>query len=181
MRPESKTLLALVFILLSFGLLILSSAGIIESQRGLNSPYYHLFRQIQNGLLPGLALFFIFSKIDYKRWKKVSLIGMIFAVFLLTMVLMPSIGYGLRGATRWLSLGFLPSFQPSELAKLALILYLAAFFSVRGRKAGDLYQGLIPFAIIMGFIGLLLLLQPDTGTFITMALISFSIYFFCRR
>jgi cell division protein FtsW len=178
MRPESKTLLVLVFILLGFGLLVLSSAGIVESQRKFDSSYYYLFRQLQNGLLPGLILFLLFSRIDYRKWKKLSLFVMIFAVFLLTMVLMPATGYGLRGATRWLSFGFLPSFQPSELAKLALVLYLAAFFSTRGERAKDLQQGLIPFSIIMIFVGILLLLQPDTGTFITMALISFAIYFF---
>ncbi len=178
MRPESKTLLVLILILLVFGLFVLSSAGIVESQRKFDSPYYSLFHQIQYGLIPGLILFLIFAKMDFRRWKKLSLFGMIFSVFLLTMVLMPALGYGLRGATRWLSLGFLPSFQPSELAKLALILYLAAFFSVRGGRAKDLQQGLIPFVIIMGFVGLLLLLQPDTGTFVTMALVSFAMYFF---
>lgn len=177
MRSESKTLLVLVFILLGLGLLVLYSAGTIESQKKFGPSYFHLFRQVQNGLIIGLILFFIFSKLNYKRWKKFSLFGMIFAVFLLTMVLMSSAGFGLRGATRWLTLGFL-SFQPSEVAKLALVLYMAAFFSVKGGRAKDLHQGLIPFAIIMGFVGLLLLLQPDTGTFITMALISFAIYFF---
>lgn len=178
MKSESKTLLILVLILLVFGLLVLSSAGFAESQLKFGSSYYYTLKQLKNGVLPGLLLFLFFFRMNYKRWKKLSLFGMIFAVFLLTMVLMPSIGFSLHGATRWLSLGFLPSFQPSELAKLALILYLAAFFSSRKARAGSLEQGLVPFGMILAFLGLLLLLQPDTGTFITMALIAFTMFFF---
>lgn len=178
MNSEAKTLLIIVLVLLSFGLLVLSSAGIVEAQRKFDSPYHYFNRQLLNGVLPGLFLFFILSKINYKRWNKFSLPIMFLAVFLLTLVLVPSVGHGLRGATRWLNLGFLPTFQPSEFAKLALILYIAAFFSSKKERIKDIRQGLIPFLIIMGFVSVLLLMQPDFGTLVTMAAISFAIYFF---
>ena len=78
----SKVIFAVTLILLIFGLVILSSAGIVEGQKKFGSAYYYLNHQILYGVLPGLALMFLFSKIDYKFWKKISL-PILFATFLL--------------------------------------------------------------------------------------------------
>lgn len=173
----AKAILGITLILLVFGLIILSSAGIVEGQKKFGSSYYYLTHQILYGLLPGLGLMFILSKIDYKFWKKISLLILFGALFLMILIFMPKFGYGLKGATRWLSIGGF-SFQPSEVLKLSLILYLAAWFGNRDERIRNWTYGLAPFFIVLSFVGVLLLLQPDIGTLIVVTLISVAMYFF---
>lgn len=177
MPKSSKTLTILIFILIVFGLVMLSSAGIVDGQKRFNSSYYYLIHQLLYGVLPGLALFFLFSRINYKFWKKIALPLLIAVVGLLVLVFVPGVGYGLRGAQRWISLGFF-TFQPSEILKLVLIIYLSAWFSRRDGHIDGGPQSAIPFFIVMGFVGILLLLQPDMGTLVLVSLIAIALYFF---
>lgn len=174
---SGRTLTILVFILVILGLVILSSAGVVEGQKRFGSPNYYWEHQFLYGVLPGIALFFLFSNLDRKFWKKISLPLLIFATGLLVLVFVPGVGYGLRGAQRWLNLKFF-SFQPSEVLKLSLIVYLAAWFSQRGSRINNKPNSLVPFFLVLGFADLLLLLQPDMGTFILITLIAVSMYFF---
>lgn len=174
---SGKTLTILIFILIVFGLAMLSSAGVVEGQKRFGSASYYFVHQLLYGVLPGLAVFFLFSKINYKFWKKVALPLLIIAVGLMVLVFVPGVGYGLRGAQRWLNLGLF-TFQPSEILKLTLIIYLAAWFSRRDRQIDGGPQSLAPFLLVLGFIGLLLISQPDMGTLILVTLIAISMYFF---
>ncbi len=177
MSRSGKTLTILVFVLIVFGLVMLSSAGVVEGQKRFGSPYYYLSHQFLYGVLPGIALFFIFSKINYKFWKKISLPLLICVLGLMVLVFVPGVGFGLKGAQRWINLRFL-TFQPSELLKFTLVVYLAAWF---GRKESRLEggpQAMIPFLLVLGFVGLLLLLQPDMGTLILVTSIAISMFFF---
>ena len=174
---SGKTLTILIFILIVFGLVMLSSAGVVDGQKRFGSAFYYFLHQLLYGVLPGLAFFFLFSKINYKFWKKIALPLLIAAVGLMVLVFVPGIGYGLRGAQRWLNLGLF-TFQPSEVLKLTLIIYLAAWFSRRDRQIDGGPQSLAPFLLILGFIGLLLISQPDMGTLILITLIAISMYFF---
>ena len=167
----------MTLVLLIFGLVILSSAGIVEGQKKFGSSYYYLTHQILYGVLPGLGLMLILSKVDYKFWKKVSLLVLLGALVLMILVFIPKFGYGLKGATRWLSFGGF-SFQPSEILKLSMIIYLAAWFGNRDERIKNWTYGTAPFLIVLSFIGVLLLMQPDIGTLIVVTLISASIYFF---
>ena len=173
----SKAVFATTLLLLILGLVVLSSAGIVEGQKKFGSSYYYLTHQILYGVLPGLALMFLFFKIDYKIWKKVSLLVLFGALFLMILVFMPNWGHDLKGATRWLDIGGL-SFQPSEVLKLALIIYLAAWFGNRHDRIRNWSYGTVPFLIVLSFIAVLLLLQPDIGTLIVVTIISSAIYFF---
>ncbi len=173
----SKVLFGMTMILLIFGLVVLSSAGLVEGQKNFGSPYYYLNRQLLLGVLPGLILMFIFRKIDYKFLKKISFLILLGALFMLLAVFAPHLGQGLKGATRWLSIaGF--SFQPSEALKLALIVYLAAWFSNRDERTKNWAFGMAPFFVLLIFVAGVLALQPDIGTLIVVTLISISIYFF---
>ncbi|MBI2063479.1 MAG: putative lipid II flippase FtsW [Candidatus Yanofskybacteria bacterium] len=174
---SGKTLTILIFILIVFGLAMLSSAGVVEGQKRFGSASYFFVHQLLYGVLPGLAIFFLFSRINYKFWKKIALPLLIVAVGLMVLVFMPGIGYGLRGANRWLDLRLF-TFQPSELLKLTLIIYLAAWFSRRDRQIDGGPQSLVPFLLVLGFIGLLLISQPDMGTLILVTMIAISMYFF---
>ena len=177
MNKSAKTLTILIFILIVFGLVMLSSAGVVDGQKRFGSAYYYLTHQLLYGVLPGLALFFLFSRINYKFWKKISLPLLIAVTGLMVLVFVPGVGYGLRGAQRWINLGFF-TFQPSEILKLTLIIYLAAWFSRRDGRLSAGPQSAAPFFIVMTFVGALLVLQPDMGTLVLVTLIAIAMYFF---
>lgn len=173
----SKKLLWIIFILVIFGLAVLSSAGIVAGQKKFNSPYYYVFHQLEFGIIPGLVLMFFFSKINYKFFRKISFLFLFCVLALMILVFIPSFGQGLKGATRWLNIGPI-SFQPSEILKLAIVLYLAAWFGGRKERIKNWAYGMAPFFIIMAFVMLLLVLQPDVGTLIVVMCIAGGIYFF---
>lgn len=172
----AKAIFAVIIILLVFGLVVLSSAGIVEGEKKFGSAYYYLNHQFLYGVLPGLGLMFLFFKIDYKFWKKVSLLVLLGALSMMVLIFMPNLGFNLKGATRWLNIGGF-SFQPSEVLKLSLIIYLAAWFGNRDERIRNWTYGMAPFLIVLSFVGLLLLLQPDIGTLIVVTVISAAIYF----
>lgn len=172
----NRRLLAIILILIVFGLVVLSSAGIVDGQKKFGSPYYYLTHQLLYGILPGLVLMFIFSMINYRFWKKVSLLILVGSLVLMIMIFMPSFGHGLKGATRWINLGVL-SFQPAEILKLSLIIYLAAWFGNRDERTKKWSYGIMPFLIVLSFVALLLFLQPDIGTLIVVSFISLGVYF----
>lgn len=157
----SKKIIWLTFILIFFGLAMISSAGIFESQRNFDSNYYYVFHQFLYGLLPGIAIFLIVLKVKYKFWAKFSLPFLLISIALMVMIFMPGFGLSLRGATRWLDFKYF-SFQPAEILKLSFILYLAAWFSKN--VGGKRRESAIPFLVILSFIALLLAAQPDLGT-----------------
>lgn len=172
---QSKIFLPLI-ILLVFGLIVLSSAGIVDGQKKFDSSYYYLFNQIIKGVLPGLLLFFIFSKIDYKKLKSVSFLGLIGAIILSALVFFPGLGLGLKGASRWVVIGGF-SFQPSEILKLSLVVYLSAWFAGQDQRIKQSIGRIAPFLIVLGLVAFMLLKQPDTGTLLVTGIIAIGLYF----
>src|SRR3989344_9165935 len=134
----NKRLLIIILILIVFGLVVLSSAGIVDGQKKFGSPYYYLTHQLLYVVIPGLVGMFIFSLIGYRFWRKISLFVLIGSLVLMIMIFMPGFGHGLKGATRWINLGIL-SFQPAEILKLSLIIYLAAWFGNRNERTKNWY------------------------------------------
>jgi cell division protein FtsW len=163
-------------VLLLFGLAVLSSAGVVDGQKRFGSPYYYLYNQLLKGVLPGLLFMFLLSKFDYRHFKKFSLLILFGALVLMVLVLIPQFGIHVKGAQRWLSF-FGYSFQPSEVLKLALIIYLAAWFGNRDSRMKDWTYGTAPFFIVLSFVALLLILQPDFGTLMITIGIAVSMYF----
>ncbi len=147
---SGKVIVFLTLALVVFGVVVLSSAGIVEGQKKFGSSYYYLTHQLLYGVLPGLLLFFILSRINYKIWRKLALPILIAAVGLLVLVFVPGAGFGLKGAQRWLDFRFF-TFQPSEFLKLALIIYLAAWFSKREGKINEGPGVIIPFLLVLIF------------------------------
>ena len=142
-----KVILATTLILLLFGLVILSSAGIIEGQKKFGSSYYYLTHQLLYGVLPGLFFMFVLSRFNYKIWKKLSLPILFGALALVILVFIPPFGHGLKGAARWVNI-FGLSFQPSEILKLSLIIYLAAWFGNRDERIRNWSYVSAPFFIL---------------------------------
>jgi cell division protein FtsW len=121
-------------------------------------------------------------RLDYRHWRSFSILGMVVAFILLVLVIGPSIPplvqpIDANGATRWLRIAGLPSFQPTEMAKLALIVFMAHWLTTRGREVGSFRRGLLPFVIIVGLMSGLVLLEPDLGTTGVLVLSAFSMLF----
>lgn len=176
MSLSNKSIIVPVFILALFGLVMLSSAGIVDGQKRFGSSYYYFIHQLIYGLLPGVCLFWLCSKIKYNFWKKLSLPLLILSLGLLMAVFVPNVGVAARGAMRWIRIGFL-SFQPAEVLKLSLIIYFAAWFSGRHEKVKSWSYSAVPFLVILGFVGILLVKQPDVGTLSIVVIIAIVMYF----
>lgn len=165
-----------VLSLLGIGLIMVASAGIVYGKVRFGDDYYFLKQQLL-GLGVGLLLLFIFQQVHYKVWQRFVVPIFLLALGLLILVFIPGFGTTVYGAARWVDLGPL-SFQPSEVMKFAIILYLAAWLSNKGRtKASDFFEGLIPFLALMSLVGFLIIKQPDTGTLGLIFLIALAIFF----
>ncbi len=176
-KSVDRALLLVVLLLVLIGLIMIASAGVAYSQTRFGDQYFFLKRQLL-GVVIGLVFLYIFSKIDYRFWKRISIPLFFFSLILLILVLIPGMGTKVYGASRWLKLGPF-SFQPAETIKLAIIVYLSAWLESRGRKkTADLSEGLLPFVGIMGVVSFLIIKQPDIGTLGLIGLVAISIYFF---
>ena len=171
-----KPLLYTVFALIVFGLIMIASAGIAYSKVRFGDSYFFFKHQLINGVIPGLIILYIVRGIEYKFWRKVSFPIFLASIIFLILVFIPGMGTTTYGATRWVQLGSF-SFQPSEMLKLGIILYLAAWLENRSEKIKDFYEGLVPFLAIVAVVSFLLVKQPDMGTLGVVILISMSIYF----
>lgn len=172
-----KILLIILFILLGFGLIMIASGGIAYSQTRFGDDYFFLKRQIFYGIIPGLFVFYIFQKIDYHYWKKIAIPLFFLSLIFLILVFIPGLGIKTYGASRWLQLGPL-SFQPSEMAKLAIILYLSLWLESKGRNSiRDMMEGFLPFLAIVGSVGFLIIKQPDMGTLGVLMITAIFIFF----
>jgi cell division protein FtsW len=173
---DAKLLYAVVALIV-IGLVAIASAGVFYAETRFQDDYYFFKRQLLYGVLPGFAALYFFQRIDYRRWRKLVVPMFATAILLLILVFIPGIGAKVYGASRWIQIGSF-SFQPSEMAKLAVILYLAAWFSSKGeKKVGDFFEGLVPFLAVLGLIAFLILKQPDTGTLGLIFLIAVTIFF----
>lgn len=163
-RAADYVLLSYFGCLLVFGLLALSSAGVAVGLDTFKDSYFFLRHQVLYGVLPGLLLFFICARLDFTWWKKNATLIYAGTILLLIAVLIPGLGMDYdKGARSWLQLGAL-SFQPAEVAKLGLIIFLAAFLTKKGKQLASLEMGFIPSLIMAGLPIGLILLQPDLGT-----------------
>lgn len=179
-KTPNLIILTVVAILVIFGLFMVTSAGVVISQERYNQSFYFAKNQILKGLLPGLALGFIFFLIPYQYLRKYALPVFIVGLILLGLVFIPGVGVAFGGAKRWLHIGSF-NFQPSEIFKLAFIFYLASFLGKTdklGKK--ERHQRIIPFLIILGITGLLIALEPDIGTLGVFVLTAFAMYFMAK-
>lgn len=186
MLPASKnshyhapdTLLIISFCaLILIGLLALFSAGTAVGYQKFNDSYYFIKHQLLYGLLPGAILLFLFSRINYQVWKKLTLPLLIISILLLVIVFIPGIGAKFGTAKSWINIGDF-TFQPAELVKLTFLLYLATWLEKRGiHGVKDLYFGFLPFIFLLGIISILILLQPDMGTLSIIIFMSMAVYF----
>lgn len=169
-------LAALVLVLIIFGLVMVASASIIKGFQDFGDSYYYVKHQLIYGILPGLALFFLAGQIHYRRWAKIALPLLFLTFATLLAIFIPSLGLSHGGAKRWLVLNFF-SFQPSEFAKIAFIVYLAVWFDKKGDKIQDVKETLLPFLILVSLLGVLIAAQPNLGMLVIITLSSLALFF----
>ena len=162
-------------ILLSAGVVMVYSASAIVAADRFRDPYFFLKRQVFWALL-GAGGLWLALRVDYRRLERFVLPTLIVAAVLLVVVLIPPIGQAINGTRRWIRLGPV-SFQPAELAKLALVLYLAAFLARKREALEDFRRGLLPPLLVSGVLAALVLLQPDLGNCVTLVALTFALLF----
>lgn len=153
-------LLVLTFILVGFGIVMVFSASSATSAYQFNDALYFTKKQIIWAAIGSIVMLF-FMNVRYSKLKNWFIPYFIIIVFLLILVLL--FGSELNGARSWLQIGPFNA-QPSEFAKLGIIVYLANLIHKKQEHFRDFHRGLLPAMIIVGFVTLLILLQPDLGT-----------------
>lgn len=169
-------LFIITFLLSFFGLVIISSAGIARSMAVYGESYYFLTHQFFYGFLPGLVFWFIFSNTNYQVWRKLAFPMFLISVILLVLVFIPGLGMTVKGAQRWIHIGIF-SFQPTEICKLSLIMYLSAWLASNKQNVSGSLKGFLGFIFILGILGGLIMSQPDMGTLGIIVVIACMIYF----
>jgi cell division protein FtsW len=166
-RGVDTLFLALVVILSGVGFLVFLSAALGLLARSGTTYSSVVMSQLLFGLIGGSIAMYILSNIHYRHYRKWALYIFIIGLVATLAVFIPGLGMTHAGATRWLDLGF-TTMQPSELLKLAYIIYLATWLSGMHKHVKNPRYGLIPFVAITGLIAVVMLLQPDTDTFMIM-------------
>lgn len=177
-KKPDYVLLITVVALVAFGLVMVYSASFVEAYNLHNTQYYYLIRQAIGAII-GFGALLVAQHIHYRTWKRYSVHIMAIALVLLVLVLiLPESMTRVNDSRSWIRLsgGFL-SVQPSEIAKLALIIYISDWLSQRSDRLSNVSYGLIPLAIILGVVCGLVMLEPDRGTTMILFMIGAAIYF----
>ena len=171
MGVEARALVLLTAVLLSFGLAVLYSASAsVAVQSDLPSTHF-LLRQI-TGLGVGVVAFAVAAKMDAERWNKWAWPFMVSTILLLLIIVLPfttSIAPRINGSRRFL---FGASIQPSEIGKLAVIVWTAMLLVKKGDQMRRLTKGLLPFLVVIGVLDLLVVLEPDLSVAIMYTLVA---------
>lgn len=161
--------------LLIAGLLTVYSASFAVSYLEYGSTSYFVVRQAVFAILGVLALIY-FMRLDYRQLRHLAVPMMVVALLGLLAVLVPGIGVERNGARRWLELGPI-SVQPSEFAKLAVIIYISAWLAGRRENINRFTLGLVPFVLMVSVVGGLVIVEPDMGTAIIIVLTTSTLFF----
>src|SRR3989344_6316667 len=174
-RTQSRHFLFFIIGVAFIGFLIFSSASL--GLLGGDGANYN--KIVWNQLLTfflGLIALLVFGRFPYRYWRKIALWLFILSLLLTLLVFVPSLGFSFGGASRWLSLGS-RTFQPSELLKFGFVIYLAAWLANIRERVTTWKSGFLPFLIFVGMTGIILIAQPDLGTFLTLFSAAVAMFF----
>ena len=164
--------------LLAFGLVMVYSASIAMPDNPKFARYAHTYFLTRHALFMGIAFVaaLITFQVPVATWEKAAPWLFVASLLLLAVVLIPFVGKGVNGARRWIGLGFM-SFQPSELAKFAVLLYAADYMVRKMDVKERFFRAVLPMAAAVAMVGVLLLAEPDMGAFMVIAVIAMGILF----
>ena len=162
-------------LLLAVGLLMMTSASVEIASSQFNDPFYHFKRQGIFALM-GLSVMTITLHVPVAMWKKFSWFLLMGSFALLLLVLVPGIGKVVNGSARWIDLGIF-NLQPSELAKIFIVIYLAAYLERHLDEVREKWSGFLKPLLIIGGASILLQLEPDHGALVILMLTGFCMIF----
>jgi cell division protein FtsW len=175
-RASRAALLCIVVGLLCLlGLMMVLSASSVEALHAYGGAWLFFERQVVWVLVGAIAMA-LAARFDYHRWRRVARPAVVTSLALLVLVLVPGVGLSVSGSTRWLGWGSV-RIQPSELSKLALLLFSADLLTRRADRLHEPGAILRPLLVVTGSIGALVLLEPDMGTAIILTLIAMTVVF----
>lgn len=155
-------LIITTIIMCLFGLVMVYSASYPLALENYGDERYFFSRQLKSFAI-GITLFVVLAFIPHQVYKNLSPLFVVASLMLLVMVLIPSVGVERNYSQRWVRIGSF-MFQPSEVVKLGMILYFAAIYAKKQRYITDFRKGVLPPLLILAFVCMLILLQPDLGT-----------------
>ena len=168
-------LFTLVLVMAGVGIAMSYSASAVYALKTFGDSFYFLKRQLL-WLVAGLVSLLCVQNMDYRVYRRHTRVMLAVALVLLALVLVPGLGHSVKGSSRWLSFGLL-HLQPSEFVKVVLVIYLVKVFSAEHRgTVTQVFQMLVPMLVI-ALMFMLIMLQPDFGTAITMLVVSVFILF----
>jgi cell division protein FtsW len=172
------SLVWVVFALLALGLVMVYSASVALPDNPKFARYTptHFLTRHAISLVIAFAASLAVLQIPIRLWERWAPWVFVASLALLVIVLVPFVGKGVNGARRWIPLGLM-NFQPSELAKLGIALYAASYMVRKMDTRENFFHAVTPMAIALGFIGILLLAEPDMGAFMVIAAIALGILF----
>ncbi|MPY95224.1 MAG: putative lipid II flippase FtsW [Acidimicrobiia bacterium] len=168
-------LLGVIVALNLIGLVMVLSASSYTSQDEFGSPWYYVRRQAMWSALGAVVLLAVL-RVDYHRWRRLGGFALVVTLGLLVLVLVPGIGVGANGATRWIGWGPV-TVQPSELAKLAVLLFAADLLARRIHRIHDTRCTVRPVLVVTAAVALLIMAQPNLGTTLVIGAIVVALLF----
>lgn len=171
-RPETL-LIAIVTALVCFGTVMVYSSSSSRAFLEDGDPLRFVKRQIVFAIL-GVAAYWLCTRMDIRALTRIAAPAMGITVVLLLLVLMPGVGQEINGSKRWLPVPVIGQLQPSELAKFALVLWIAAAVA-RDPKRVTTLRGLAPYLAVTGLLAVLILAEPDLGTASTLFLVALAV------
>lgn len=172
--PADPVLTAAVVALVAFGVVMVFSASAVFAAERYDQPLHFLIRQ-SIFAVAGIGLMLGIARIDYHRYQRLTYPALLGAIGLLLLVIL-GLGRSAGGAQRWIAVGPV-NIQPAELAKLAVILYLAYSLSRKRGRIRSFQIGFLPHALTAGLLMLLCLEQPDFGSAVMIGLLTFVLLF----
>ncbi len=170
-------ILASVGVLVVIGILAVYSSSFALGTLEFGDANYFVYRQVLFAVAGG-GIMAALMKSDYRQLRIISPLLMLAAIIGLVLVLTPGIGMERNGASRWIAIGGpVPPLQPSEFAKLALIIYVSAWLAGRGTNVKQFWTGFFPFVFLVGIVAGLIMLEPDMGTTIVIVATTLTLVF----
>jgi cell division protein FtsW len=170
------TILVTVVALVAIGILMVYSSSAMRGYLQEDDTLSIVGPQIGWAAL-GIAAMAVMMRIDYRYLRLISVPAYIVAVALLILVFVPSLNIVVGGSARWLKIGPLPALHPAEIAKLALVIYLAHWFAKRGTKITGFWTGTLPFLVIVAPVVALVFKEPDLGTTMVLGLTALTMFY----
>jgi cell division protein FtsW len=178
-RTLRLNLFSITVTLICIGLVMIYSSTSIYAAQQYNDGFFFLKRHA-SFLVFGSLLTFLVMCLDYRVLSRYAKPILLCSFLMLVLVLIPGIGREVSGARRWFRFFKFISFQPSEFANLAVIIYVADFISRRSEQLKDLWKGFMPPILVLGMTVCLILLQPDLGTSVALGSVVLIMLFVAR-